>query len=110
MWSGWRRAFQQLAADFETRVRQQREELEQRFKALREDFDSRFRQRDLEYEKLSDEVLHWMQKTGARARREHAPPPADPDEFAHLDPVSRAIHQRRKAQGRGIPGDGNGEE
>src|SRR5690349_13972287 len=78
---GWRRALRQL----------------------QEDLDARLRQRDLEYEELLDKVHRWMQKTSARAKRvaeaEEAEA-AEADPLAHLDPVSRAIHERRRKQAR----------
>ena len=66
---------------------------------LQEDLDARLRQRDLEYEELLDKVHRWMQKTSARAKRDEAEA-APPDPLAGLDPVSRAIQERRKKQAR----------
>ena len=77
---GWRRALRRLEEDLETRLRQ----------------------RDLEYEELLDKVHRWMQKTSARAKRDElaAQEPDLPDPLSALDPVSRAIQERRRKQGR----------
>jgi len=59
------------------------------------------RKLDLEFTELYDKVRHQMSRMAKRASAdakqngEDLPVPEVPDEFAHLDPVSRSIMMRR---------------